>query len=71
MSTRVSPAPITQPNENQNRATSPIDSVILEDFHSQSGTSLSHVYNNNDQTRQFHIQPTNQRMLFNYVRKYM
>lgn len=62
MPTKVSPSPICQQNKCENRTTSPIDTVILEDFHRRSGESLFHVYDNNDQTRHFHIQPTKRRM---------
>ena len=68
MSTRVNSVPINQPNENENRATSPVDSTILEDFHRQPEAALHQVYNNNNRTRRFRIQPTNQRKLFNYVK---
>ncbi|UJR37483.1 hypothetical protein I4U23_030186 [Adineta vaga] len=60
-SPRINPAPINQSNINTNRATSPIDSVILEDFHQQPGSATYQLHaNNNNQTRRFRIQPTNQ-----------
>jgi hypothetical protein len=49
------------------RATSPVDPVVLDYFHRQPKAPLYYIYSNSDQTRHFHIQPTNLRMLFNYV----
>ena len=56
--------PTTPPNANPNRATSPIDPVILEDFHQQPGGADYQISSNNDRIRRFRIQPVNQRTLF-------
>ena len=63
-SSRITPAPIVSPTANPDRATSPIDPVILEDFHQQPGGAEYQISRNPDRTRRFRIQPANQRTLF-------
>ncbi|CAF1367947.1 unnamed protein product [Adineta ricciae] len=61
-SSRISPAPTAPLNLNPNRATSPIDPVILEDFHQQPGGADYQISSNSDRIRRFRIQPANQRL---------
>jgi hypothetical protein len=69
VSPRVHPAAIAPQGESESRSTSPVDSVILEDFHRQPEASLHYVYNHSGGTRRFRIQPTKRRMLFNFFEK--
>ncbi|CAF1418649.1 unnamed protein product [Adineta steineri] len=57
----VSPTPVIQQNNIEDRATSPVDSIILEDFCQQPEAASHQIYNNNDYTRHFCIQRINQR----------
>ncbi|CAF1391892.1 unnamed protein product [Adineta steineri] len=57
----VSPTPVIQQNNIEDRATSPVDSIILEDFCQQPEAASHQIYNNNDYTRHFRIQRINQR----------
>jgi hypothetical protein len=59
-----------QQNENENRATSPVDPKILEDFRCRPEAGLYQGSNNNDRTRLFRIQPANKRLLFKYFQTF-
>ena len=64
VSSRINPLPTVDHSEN--RATSPVDSVILQDFHRHPEAAAHQVYSNTNRTRHFRILPTNERRLFVY-----
>ncbi len=67
VSSRVHPGSTASQSEHESRSTSPLDSVILDDFNRQPEGTLNYMCSNSGGTRRFRIQPVNRRMLFDFI----